>query len=198
MSESTTSRSPSPAGPSSPTAYALAPPPPEAIQVDDYIAAEEARRRFYSRGFFHNVSLPHFRKRRAKARRREASLASSSVVNVDVFASTPEIPNLVDISEGAELDEDYDKDVYRWAILYENQRGYVYVYPRSCLSVAHRHAVPWSSPPHTTPRSRFCLWIHHHSRYQPLSVHHARTNQLCLWRTIRFQTGRGNGFHARG
>ncbi|KAH9849753.1 hypothetical protein C2E23DRAFT_861726 [Lenzites betulinus] len=153
MSESTTSRSPSPAGPSSPTAYALAPPPPEAIQIDDYIAAEEARRRFYSRGFFHNVSLPHFRKRRAKARRREASLASSSVVNVDAFASTPEIPDLVDISEGAELDEDYDKDVYRWAILYENQRGSP---PCSAmvLSTAYYSALtllPLDPPPFTIP-----------------------------------------------
>jgi hypothetical protein len=25
----------------------------------------------------------------------------------------------------AGLEEDYDKDVYRWAVLYENQRGYV-------------------------------------------------------------------------
>ena len=34
----------------------------------------------------------------------------------------------------AELDEDYSKDVYRWAVLFENQRGCVFL--QACLDLS--------------------------------------------------------------
>lgn len=126
----------SPAGPSSSPFLRKSqppippPPPPETIQRDDYVAAEEARRRFAKRGLFSSVSLPSFHKRKARTRKRSASPSSSSIPQVEDFASVSDRPDLVSLAEAsslvAELDEDYDKDVYAWAVLYENQRGYVH------------------------------------------------------------------------
>ncbi|RPD62932.1 hypothetical protein L226DRAFT_607651 [Lentinus tigrinus ALCF2SS1-7] len=103
------------------------PPPPEAIERDDYAAAEQARQRFHKRGFFSAVSLPLPHRYRSKSRKRDSSPSPSSFAELERSTSVPqEAPDLVILSEGgltAELDEDYGKDVYRWAVLYENQRG---------------------------------------------------------------------------
>ncbi|KAI0639411.1 hypothetical protein C8Q77DRAFT_1213978 [Trametes polyzona] len=153
MSE-TSSLPSSPAGPSTPAFRppSRLPPPPGTIQKDDYLAAEEARRRFYKRGFFSSVSLPSFRRRRTKSRKRNASPSPSSIEELETSASVPEIPDLVDISQASvlatELDEDYDKDVYRWAVLYENQRGAM------VFSTAYYSALtllPLDPPPFTIP-----------------------------------------------
>ncbi|KAI0724562.1 hypothetical protein C8T65DRAFT_563506 [Cerioporus squamosus] len=118
----------SPAGPSSYNPSQTSPPPPEAIEKDDYAAAEQARQRFQHKGLFSSVSfplLPH--RHKSKSRRRDASPSPSSVAELERSTSVPtDIPDLVNLSErgsSAELDEDYGKDVYRWAVLYENQRG---------------------------------------------------------------------------
>lgn len=122
----------SPAGPSSAPFLRDSPPPPQpppnTVLRDDYDAVEAARQRFRKRGFFSSgVSLPHFHKRKSRARKRDASPTPSSIARIECSASASDIPELVDISDAsnlaAELDEDYDKDVYRWAFLYENQRG---------------------------------------------------------------------------
>ncbi|CDO71571.1 hypothetical protein BN946_scf184911.g41 [Trametes cinnabarina] len=142
----------SPAGPSS----FLRPsqPPPGSVQKDDYAAADEARRRLSKRGLFSSISLPSFRKsrRRSKAQQRNASPSPSSIVEIERAASESDIPDLVNISESsdlaAELDKEYDKDVYRWAILYENQRGaMVFSTPYySALTL-----LPLDPPPFTVP-----------------------------------------------
>ncbi|KAI0361611.1 hypothetical protein OH77DRAFT_1469432 [Trametes cingulata] len=115
------------AGPSSSFLRATRPPPPGAVQKDDYAAAAQARQRFSKHGLFSSISLPSLsRKRKSKAQRRGVSPSPSSIAEIQTSASVPEIPDIVDITEAnlaAELDENYDRDVYRWAILYENQRG---------------------------------------------------------------------------
>lgn len=118
------------AGPSSFVASASIPPPPEAIQKDDYAAADQARQRFAKRGLFSSVSLPNFplRRHNSKTHKRNASLSLVSIDELGRSASVPPNgPDLVTLAEdpnlSAELDEDYDKDVYRWAVMYENQRG---------------------------------------------------------------------------
>ncbi|KAI0651861.1 hypothetical protein C8Q79DRAFT_935211 [Trametes meyenii] len=144
----------SPAGPSF-TPQSLSrtlPPPPGSILKDDYAAAEEARRRFSKRRLFPSVSLPSFHRRRSKVHRRDAPPSPPSIGKVNGSASTAVIPDLVVISEppnrGEALDEDYNKDVYRWAVLYENQRGaMVFSTPYySALTL-----LPLDPPPFTIP-----------------------------------------------
>ena len=121
----------SPAGPSSYNPAQTPPPPPEAIERDDYAAAEQARQRFQKRGFFSSVSLPLPHRHKSSSRKRGPSPSPSSIAELERPASTPpEAPEFVELSERSsttELDEDYGKDVYRWAVLFENQRGYVRV-----------------------------------------------------------------------
>ncbi|KAI0778194.1 hypothetical protein BD413DRAFT_684120 [Trametes elegans] len=142
----------SPAGPSSSFLPSVQPPPPETVQKDDYAAAAQARERFSKHGLFSSVSLPSLRKRKSRAHRRDGSPTPSAIAEIERSASVSDIPDLVHISDasrlGAELDEDYDKDVYRWAVLYENQRGaMVFSTPYySALTL-----LPLDPPPFTIP-----------------------------------------------
>ncbi|RDX55853.1 hypothetical protein OH76DRAFT_1396203 [Lentinus brumalis] len=143
----------SPAGPSSLTTSQPPPPPPETIERDDYAAADQARQRFQHKGFFSSISLPHLpRRHKSKSRRRDASPSPSSVAELERSTSLPSvIPELVSLHEGnssAELDEDYRKDVYRWAVLYENQRGAT-VFSTPCYSPLT--LLPLDPPPFTIP-----------------------------------------------
>ncbi|KAH9898392.1 hypothetical protein C8Q73DRAFT_684699 [Cubamyces lactineus] len=143
---------PSPAGPSSTFLHPSQPPPPGTVHEDDYAAADAARRRFSHHGLFSSISLPSLRRRRSRAHRRNSSPSPSSLVPNERSASASDIPEQVNISESptiaAELDEDYDKDVYRWAVLYENQRGaMVFSTPYySALTL-----LPLDPPPFTIP-----------------------------------------------
>ncbi|KAI0655087.1 hypothetical protein C8Q70DRAFT_1021781 [Cubamyces menziesii] len=153
MSEPSTF-TPSPAGPSSSFLHTSQPPPPGTVHEDNYAAADAARRRISRHGLLSSISLPSLRRRRSKARahRQDSSPSPSSLVPNERSASAPDIPELVNISDSttcaAELDEDYDKDVYRWAVLYENQRGaMVFSTPYySALTL-----LPLDPPPFTIP-----------------------------------------------
>ncbi|OJT15833.1 Meiotically up-regulated gene 65 protein [Trametes pubescens] len=147
----------SPAGPSSsPLLREPQPPPqppPNTVLRDDYNAVDAARQRFQKRSFFSSgVSLPDFHRRKSRARKRDASPTPSSIARIECAASASDVPELVDISDAsnlaAEIDEDYDKDVYRWAVLYENQRGAM------VFSTAYYSALtllPLDPPPFTIP-----------------------------------------------
>ena len=117
------------AGPSSlHSTRSLPPPLPAALKRDDYAAADRARERLHKRGLLSSVSLqlPHFHRSRTKSR--ESSIRRSYIQGAGEPTSEPPASlNLVDLAENvfAKDDESYDKDVYRWAVLYENQRGYV-------------------------------------------------------------------------
>ncbi|KAI0756982.1 hypothetical protein C8Q80DRAFT_1131442 [Daedaleopsis nitida] len=129
MSESSSFTS-FPAGPSSFRLPDTPPPPPEALQRDDYAAADQARQRLNKHGLFSSISLPlpHRHRKKSNARERSISPSPSSIAVVESSTTVPpDAPDIVDITEdpirSTPLQEDYDKDVYRWAILYENQRG---------------------------------------------------------------------------
>lgn len=129
MSESSSFAS-SVAGPSSPqTSRYTPPPPPDAIQRDDYAAADQARQRFSKRGLLSSVSLPHLGRSPSKSSKRSSAVSFPALLDAETdLCTATDVPDLVALSDdpnlSAEVDEDYDKDVYRWATLYENQRGY--------------------------------------------------------------------------
>lgn len=131
------------AGPSS----FIPPPPPEAIQRDDYAAAEQARQRFSKRGLFSSVSLPlpNIHQKKSNSRGRDDLPLPSSIAELGRPTSVSEEGlDLVVLSDDPALLEEIDKDVYRWAILYENQRGYGLSFA-SMLQGAHRWTVPQCS-----------------------------------------------------
>ena len=105
------------------------PPPPDALQLDDHAAADQARQRLNKRGLLSSVSLPHLGRSPSKSSKRRSTVSFPALP--DLSSSEPNIydaPQLVELPEdwhiSVEVDEDYNKDVYRWAVLYENQRGY--------------------------------------------------------------------------
>lgn len=126
------SLSSSPAGPS----LSSSPPPPQAIQTDDYAAADAARTRVNKRlSLLSSLSLPSLHRHKSPRRKQDARSnstrrSSSDSVSTDRLqaSSLPldgyEPVQLADAGVASvELDQNYDKDVYRWAVLYENQRG---------------------------------------------------------------------------
>ena len=127
MSDSSSFNS-TPAGPSSlRSAQSLPPPLPDALERGDDAAADQARQRLSKRGFLSNVSLPlpHLHRKRTES---ENSSRRSYIEELETTGPQAfDARDLVELAEDpiAELDENYDKDVYRWAVLYENQRGCV-------------------------------------------------------------------------
>src|ERR1700728_5412036 len=98
--------------------------PPECMKTDDYSAAEPARRRLLKKDSFRLfASLPNLR-----SKRKQKESGKNSDDAVPVFIETPPSPtdsNGFIHLDNAAICEDEDKPVYRWAVLYENQRGYV-------------------------------------------------------------------------
>ena len=112
------------------------PSPPACMHTDVPSAADGARRRLLPKRSFIAGLIP--RRRRTKSL---GSVNQYAQVPSPDHASEQERPaptrepsgattgtgELVHLESSlqvdAELDEDYNKDVYRWAILYENQRG---------------------------------------------------------------------------
>lgn len=106
------------------------PPPPECMTRDDPSAVTEARLRLAQKQSF--FSSLHLGRRKREERPRSATSASSST-----SSSTASLPTCIDNQDEPQLleldghlldipilEEDCDKDVYRWALMYENQRGY--------------------------------------------------------------------------
>jgi hypothetical protein len=111
--------------------------PPECMKTDDYSAAEPARRRLLKKDSFRLfASLPNLR---SKRKQKESGKDNDDAV--PVFIETPPSPtdsNGFIHLDNAAICEDEDKPVYRWAVLYENQRGYVVsIFPEAdfCLLI---------------------------------------------------------------
>lgn len=121
------------------------------MQPDDPSAADPARNRVTKRrSLLGRISLPTLSSKKSllkKDGRNETigeeqrviydepeSYGGSGLMSPSAIAQLPAPEVLYEIPEveldddlayaNVELEEDYDKDVYRWAILYENQRGY--------------------------------------------------------------------------
>ncbi|KAI0936352.1 hypothetical protein AcV5_004515 [Taiwanofungus camphoratus] len=110
--------------PSSSSSSSLGPPPPAHMRQDEHCAADEARLHVLRRR-----SLPYllFHRNKSNERRRakhEEPQVSSPALEwpspLDAFECDAEA---VYLHDGLLSDPPDDKDVYRWAVLYENQRG---------------------------------------------------------------------------
>ncbi|KAM5536191.1 hypothetical protein V8D89_010090 [Ganoderma adspersum] len=123
MSDSVSPFASSPAGPSSlRSTQSISPPPPGTLERDNYAAADQARERLNKRGL---LSIPHLHRSRTKSQDSSIRRSYLQAAEVASTSETPDVLNLVDLIESVSVDddEDYDRDVYRWAVLYENQRG---------------------------------------------------------------------------
>ncbi|PIL31957.1 hypothetical protein GSI_06661 [Ganoderma sinense ZZ0214-1] len=153
MSDSVSSFASSPAGPSSlPHTQSLSPPLPDALERDDYAAADQARERLNKRGLLSSVSLqlPHLHRSRTKSQDSSIRLSYIQGEAEDSTSETTAALNLVNLVENVSVedDENYDKDVYRWAVLYENQRGAMVF---STAYYSPLTLLPLDPPPFTIP-----------------------------------------------
>ena len=104
--------------------------PPECMTTDDPSAVIEARLRLMRKSSL--LSLPLFKKARTKRPANVAYSASSSTTSLPTCTDSlheETSSRMLEIDDRfldvPVLEEEYDKDVYRWAIMYENQRGCV-------------------------------------------------------------------------
>ncbi len=185
------------AGPSSSTLVS----PPECL-VHDHLSAQEliAVRRSPKRSF---VRL--FRSKTAQDRRRHSTdsddnQSNNSGPSVSEDSDTLEIP-FIKLGDGlvysAEYEEDHARDVYRWAVLYENQRGYVSL----CVFMHQLHesiAVLRCSPRHIIPPCRYCQTTRGPSRPRLLQSQRVIVSQPCLFLPILFQMVPGVGCRGHG
>jgi hypothetical protein len=149
------------------------PAPPPCMHLDDPAAAEPARQRLARKSPFRIfASLPNLRqttrssssrKKPKRKPKRRASDELSAVESIQVQSPrNPGMnsPSLIRLDKSA-TDEDESRDLYRWAVLYENQRGYVQCLPPlpTILEPVHQgncllHALllqPFSSPNRPSP-----------------------------------------------
>ena len=98
----------------------IPPPPPPVIQDDDPLVGPSRRRLSPKSSFTRLLSLANLNLNRLLS----ASFSSQKQLN-----NTPDsdlcdnIP--INLDDSALIDQDFDKDRYEWAVLYENQRGQV-------------------------------------------------------------------------
>ncbi|KZP31343.1 hypothetical protein FIBSPDRAFT_849833 [Athelia psychrophila] len=112
--------------------------PPECMQVDDYDAADLARQRLAPKSGFRlfTASLSNLRRDRTRSggSRRSTRTSRSENANADEAragegdseptAAAPTIDAAIDLDSSAISGFREDKDTYRWATIYENQRGF--------------------------------------------------------------------------
>jgi hypothetical protein len=96
--------------------------PPQWMQTDEPEAAEQARRRITPRRSFLSLFA---RNSNAPPLPEDQSSPSESVNAHPAITSlaVPETTESVNLDGSAALPNDDTKDIYRWAIIYENQRG---------------------------------------------------------------------------
>lgn len=92
----------------------LSPPPPTLIQ-DDPSAADLARKRFAPRARF--LSLPSLRSPPSKP----SLKPSTETTTLEIDSTNIDTP--INLDNSALINDDYSKDLYQWAVIYENQRG---------------------------------------------------------------------------
>lgn len=111
------------------TPSSLSFPPLECMQADDYEAADAARQRLTPKSRLRLFSSLN------DLRKRKQSNKSASKKSAEADKDTPAIlgpstgteDNVINLDGSAITDSDVSKDIYRWATLYENQRGCVHM-----------------------------------------------------------------------
>ena len=121
----TDSRTPLVAGPSNENNNDSVP-PPDTVKPDASFSTEQLRVRLSPKRSLFRLR----KKRRVSSDSTEPdkhkSLSSDEVPPEDAL-DMPFVQLGNTVVYSTELEEDYSKDIYRWAILYENQRGYVHL-----------------------------------------------------------------------
>ena len=129
--------------PSTEDPYSLASPgPPKAMmRTDDPAAVEPARRRLAQKSRFRiSSSLQNLsscykfkRPRRQPADSGfEAHSPNQSVGQLPSLEHTNDNTTIITLDNSSISNISNNKDEYRWAVVYENQRGYIYHYPFMC------------------------------------------------------------------
>jgi hypothetical protein len=157
-------------------ASSLSFPPPQCMQPDEYSAADAARRRLAPKsGLRLFASLTSLRQRSKSTSSKRSSTAIQSAQLTESMGETAHLrpPTdtddvLINLDGSAISDFHENKDVYKWAILYENQRGYV-SHLVSCYPIISFYVISVlrCSPLHTTLLSLCSLMIRSHSQYHP-------------------------------
>jgi hypothetical protein len=103
-------------------------PPPQCMQIAEYAAADLARRRLLpKRHFFPSLSdlrasLSPKSKSIRKKNSNESWPKNEPLIQTDPLIAE-ETDNYIILDDSAIPDGLEEKDIYRWAIVYENQRG---------------------------------------------------------------------------
>lgn len=95
--------------------------PPRCMQNDEPDAAEDARRRVQTPPVKKRLGL-NVRRRKDKRHRESQDDERPAVILND--GSKVDLVGLESTSQG---EDDGSRDIYKWAVMYENQRGYVSV-----------------------------------------------------------------------
>lgn len=129
--------------PSTEDPYSLASPgPPQAmLKTDDPEAVEPARRRLAQKSRFRICSsLPNLSscykfkrpKRQLADSGFEAYSPNQSVGQLPPLEQTNDNTTIITLDDTSISNISNNKDEYRWAVVYENQRGYIYHHPFMC------------------------------------------------------------------
>ena len=108
-------------------------PLPNTVIHDDSFTTDNLRAKLSPKRSFFHLS-PRKRKRSYPLNDHERGLLPQSLVEPETISDEEETFNMPFVQLGdsimysTALEEDYSKDVYKWAVLYENQRGYVLIY----------------------------------------------------------------------
>ncbi|KAF9044528.1 hypothetical protein BDZ89DRAFT_1059005 [Hymenopellis radicata] len=133
-------------------------PPPQALTVDEYSAADAARQRFVKKTRF-PISLPNLHSSNRLSKARPDSIHSSAAefsvaANEEESEDPPELPIRFRRPTTVQYSDDYT-DKYQWAVLYENQRGMtLFSIPYySKLSLLPNDPYPFTIPTTSNKRS---------------------------------------------
>ncbi|KAH7930975.1 hypothetical protein BV22DRAFT_1053566 [Leucogyrophana mollusca] len=138
--------------------------PPQAMRRDDPAAADPARRRLAQKSRFPLFSsLPNLRSHHDAAKRNkslgQADHSADNLHHTDSglhpLEQTNDNDTIISLDHGALPDAPEDRDVYRWAVMYENQRGItVFSTPYySRLSLLPSDPLPFTVPSKSNKRS---------------------------------------------
>ena len=103
--------------------------PLECMRADDYEAADAARQRLTPKSrlrIFSSLSNLRKRKQSNKSVSQESTETNQGIPAI-LRSSTGAEDNAIGLDGSAITDSDISKDIYRWATLYENQRGCVHL-----------------------------------------------------------------------
>ena len=165
------------------------------LQADEYSAADPARRRLVPKsGLRIFASLTSLRQRSKSATSRKSAGANDSTQATDErdpLRPSTGTDTIINLDGSAISDFHENKDVYRWAILYENQRGYIFRLIAE-PNISYLHPASLYSPLRTILASPFSHTIPFPSQYR-VPLQSGPSSPKSPLRNTPFRTGPGDG-----